>query len=632
MRAVFAAPVARIARALRPHAEWLFYGAAAALATAYLNVRTGLIPRLGVWYAADAHPPVLLQLRAWFSGRLAPISHPEGGWYDYVWGRGGLHTNWGLGLPILGVPFHAVARLFGAPGFPDHARFLILYAITMALLTRALHRTARSEPTALIASAAAAGFVLVFPTFVGLIEARFLIYEQTIAVGALWNVLLLAGILALLERSTTPRLMAVCAAAAFTTFIRPTLAVYGLTTAALGLFIAHRRGLRLRGLVAGASAGAVVAALYLVGNYVRFGAAFDPGYANITSEQVVNRLTRWGVDFTSLPLTVTAKEMFVTLFRLAPVTSQVIASMPAGVPRSVAPYAVGERWREYYSPTYDLWVLAAWVAAVAIALWRVVRDRGWRRDVDLGAQVPTIVALWAVPPAIVLFVFYAKVGNLVTRYLVDFYPAFAAALLCVGMTVVDGVRKRAPGQVPAAQLAIAAVAALYLAGGRGWAFQLTRPNTGAHMIEHIADLDAHSEMQPAPASHLRCGETRGPEFVYGHLAGWLEDCSVPSGMVFAMPRSPCLTFTFRPHRGAAWTPADEASLAGFRAQGDFDALVSCGAPKAEGDARSVEVCEPRPPRFLLDGLRLYSIATLDAHRRPIDRLKLVRIDASPACE
>lgn len=43
------------------------------------------------------------------------------------------------------------------------------------------------------------------------------------------------------------------------------------------------------------------------------------------------------------------------------------------------------------------------------------------------------------------------------------------------------------------------------------------------------------------------------------------------------------------------------------------------------------MCDPGPPPYLLDGMRLYSLATLDARLDPIDRLKLQRIDAEPAC-
>ena len=140
---------------------------------------------------------------------------------------------------------HALARLLGAPGFPDQLRFLLFYAITAALLARALHRVSRDEPSALVASAGVAAFFVAFPPLVGLIAARFLIYDQTIAVGVLWTLLLLAGILALLERSTAPRLAIVCAAAAFAIFIRPPMAAYGVWTVALGLVIAHRRGVGL---------------------------------------------------------------------------------------------------------------------------------------------------------------------------------------------------------------------------------------------------------------------------------------------------------------------------------------------------------------------------------------------------
>jgi hypothetical protein len=151
------------------------------------------------------------------------------------------------------------------------------------------------------------------------------------------------------------------------------------------------------------------------------------------------------------------------------------------------------------------------------------------------------------------------------------------------------------------------------------------------MDARIVDLDARSSNQPIPPSHVKCGDPRGPEPVYAHLADWQGNCTFHSGMIFARPRSPCLAFTFRPGGKSGWTPADDEALAGFRAHGDFDALVSCGAPRDNGETRSVTMCEPHPPRFLLDGMRLYAVASLDATLEPIDRLKLMQIDATPAC-
>ena len=585
-----------------------------------------------MWYPADTRPAVLLQLRAWLSGRLAPLPHPIGA-YDYVWGRGGMHTNFGLGQPIIALPFHVVARLFGLPGFPDHLRFLVLYAVTTALFAYALQRASpRKGPRALVTSAGVSAFVLLLPTFVGMIAARFNNYEQTIAVGALWSVLLLAGVLVLLERATTPRFVIVCAAAAFAIFIRPTLAAYGLTTVALATLIALRGGLPRRGLVAGIAAGVFVSALYLVANFVRFGSPFDPGYANLVSLTVVNRLTRWGLEFATTPLGAALKEMFATLFLLPPESSTIVATSPASVPAPVAAYAVGERWREYSSPTYDLWVFAAWIGAMALVVWRVVRGRLWRRDRDLTSEVAIVVGLWALPTSIVLFVFYAKVGNFATRYAVDLSPAYAAAMVCVGMVIVDTVRERAPRLVALVELTIAAVACVYVVAGRGWGQGPRRPPEDRQTFDaRLAALDAQSRDQPIPPSHIQCGDPRGPEPVYGHLAQWNADCTVRSGTIFAFPLTPCITFTFAPGGKNGWSRTDDAALAGFRAHADFDALVACGKPNDAGETRSLTLCEPHPPPFILDGMRLYAIASLDSDLRPMDWLRLMRIDAAPAC-
>src|ERR1019366_3159332 len=396
--------------------------------------------------------------------------------------------------------------------------------------------------------------------------------------------------------ATTRRLTAVCTAAAFVTFIRPPLAAYGFTTAVLAAALAHRRGLRLRGIVASVSAGLAVTALYFAANVARFGWPLEAGYANIDSGPFVNRLTRWGLEFAGVPFASAARELFATLFRLDPVSAPLIATTAAAVPAAIAPYAVGERWREYYSPTYDLWVLG----------------------------------VWALPPSLALFVLYAKVGNLVTRYLVDMYPAFAAVMLCAAMAVVDVVRERGPKRVWAAQLGLAVLAVIYDSARPGWPHQINRPVDRAAVEARLEGIDARSREQPIPSDHVAATDPRGVDPVYHHFAEWKRDGTFQSGMVFAMPRHPCLEFTFAP-RGAGWTASDEASLAGFRANADFDALVRCDAPKTDGATRTVTLCEPHPPRFLVDGMRLYAIASLDAELRPIDGLKLERIDGVDAC-
>ncbi len=616
-----------------PRRAWLFHAAVAIAITAYFNYRTRIVPRIGEWYTPGSHPPVVLQIRAWLAGRLAPIPHPAGGWYDFDWGRGGMHTVSGLGVPILALPFHVVARAFGAPGFPDQVRFLVFYAVTAAVLSDALYRARRRGPLPWLASGAAAGFVVVFPTFVGLLAAGCAIYEETIAIGALWDLGLLAGILWLLERVTPQRFVVVCAASAFAVFVRPTLAAYGLTTVALALVIAQRSGLPRRSLIAGVALAALITAGELACNLARFGSPLEIGHANIVSQPSVDRLTRWGMGIARVPFGDAADELFATLFLLRPVAQTIQTTSPAQVPAEIAEFAREERWREYSSPTYDPAIFAACLVATGLVAWRVVRGRLWRSDRALRDDLPAVVGLWALPPAIALFVFYAKLPNLATRYVVDFFPAYLALVMCVGMTFVDAVAARAPRRVGLAQLALGVLGVAYLAlpEWRGWQEHGgRRPADRATFEARIAAVEADQIDQPIPPLHIRCGVPRGRDPVYSHLAEWKPDCTFRSGLVFAFPWSPCVTFTFEPASGA-WGPREAESLAGVRATADFDKLVSCGPPRGEGASRSVTMCAPRPPPFLVDGMRLHALATLDANLHPIDRLKLMALDGVGAC-
>jgi hypothetical protein len=60
-------------------------------------------------------------------------------------------------------------------------------------------------------------------------------------------------------------------------------------------------------------------------------------------------------------------------------------------------------------------------------------------------------------------------------------------------------------------------------------------------------------------------------------------------------------------------------------------MVSCRARVADGLSRRVTMCDRRPPRYLLEGMQLYAVATLDDKLVPIDRLKLMDIEPVAAC-
>jgi hypothetical protein len=253
------------------------------------------------------------------------------------------------------------------------------------------------------------------------------------------------------------------------------------------------------------------------------------------------------------------------------------------------------------------------------------------RDSELGGEVLTVLGAWALPPFIALFVFYARAGNIVTRYFTDMYPAVAAASLCVGMAIMNAVRRRAPSKTDSAQLAIAGGVGVYIVSVYGWPAHLSWPLDRNELLSCIAALDARSAAMPAYLpDHFKYDELRASPPLVTQLDSWAPDGSFRSALAFAMPHSRCVSFTFGGESGV-WGTSDDEALGGFRANGDADALVSCGAPTVDADMRRVTLCDPHRPAYLLDGMRLYAIATLDPSLHPIDRLRLLRIDAVPSC-
>src|SRR5215475_10007417 len=68
-----------------------------------------------------------LQTNALLAGRLAgQPGLPERPRYDWFWGRNGLYSPWSVGLPMLRVPFQAIAHACGGVGFPDRIFTLML--------------------------------------------------------------------------------------------------------------------------------------------------------------------------------------------------------------------------------------------------------------------------------------------------------------------------------------------------------------------------------------------------------------------------------------------------------------------------------------------------------------------------
>ena len=114
-------------------------------------ITAGLVPQWGHWYSQNTHHRT--QVDSLLSGSLALSHEPWSLTYDICWSQGGVHQVWGLGIPLWRVPLEALARVFGAGGFPDRlalalalalAAWVVLWGLSEVLLLEPLNPSAPS--------------------------------------------------------------------------------------------------------------------------------------------------------------------------------------------------------------------------------------------------------------------------------------------------------------------------------------------------------------------------------------------------------------------------------------------------------------------------------------------------------
>jgi hypothetical protein len=197
---------------------------------------------------------------------------------------GAVYTNWGFGVPLLQMPFHALASVTGlARGFfPDRAIYFIYACPVLAFLWLAFDRLARGRGSDLPdvtrglvswTATVLAAILVLFP----LTTTRLLVWEETLAYFVLTQFVALAAYV-LASGSWRPgALMTLGAAAGVSMLVRPT----GVLYAGLWALVVLAEGgiRRVAWLVA---AVAPFAVFWLWSNHVRTGSYLELGFRNST--------------------------------------------------------------------------------------------------------------------------------------------------------------------------------------------------------------------------------------------------------------------------------------------------------------------------------------------------------------
>jgi hypothetical protein len=267
-----------------PRARWLTDDRVVAAGTCSLLFAAwvAMYGKLWCYEAFDAHR---FTARAMLTGTLQ-LRHVVGlnGHDEQVY-DGAVYTNWGFGVPLLQLPFHAVAGALGwlHGFFPDRAIYFVYLAVAMPVLWAALDRLLAMRAGDDVPARRrqlvswAATFLVLSLTLFPLMETRFLIYEETLAYLTICELAALSAYVFALRSWGTGPVCALGAAAGMGLLVRPTGLLYvGVWTA---LVVLEQRDRGKRALLFAATLAPFVA-FWLASNWVRGGSVLALGYGN----------------------------------------------------------------------------------------------------------------------------------------------------------------------------------------------------------------------------------------------------------------------------------------------------------------------------------------------------------------
>jgi len=438
----------------------------------------------------------------WMRGTAALAGHDE-----QVYG-GAVFTNWGFGVPLLQVPFHAFAGwthlLSGF--FPDRTIYFVYLTATVPILWAGLDRllatrpSAAASPSGRMAVSWAATFLVLSWALFPLMSRRFIVYEETVAYLILAQ---LAALGAYVFACTSPRVspaIAMGIAAGIGLLVRPTGLVYlGVWGA---LLVLDRHG---RKALAFLAAAAPFVAFWLYSNWVKTGSPVGLGFNNSNPYfEYHTGIVRFGSSCADTPVHALqiALRLFVGLFFFTSAPS-------AGSWAQACHYEFEER-----DPTHE-----PILGPVVLALlgWMVYRYVA-RRERRLAAYLPYAAMA-------VLFVNFTRAGiGFAWRYAGDFWPL-------VVLAVVDYVRVAPVAGLRPMDLRLAKV--LFLCGlvvftrflvpwEWGWHVESFPASAAPRMWDDFA-ASRWPSREPLPG-RISCDAL--PSAPYHNGLGWRDGCAI----------------------------------------------------------------------------------------------------------
>ena len=510
-----------------------------------LSVST-LIGQSNGGYSTHLH--LRYQTEAFMRGSLAVQPVPYHHLQDWAWGNG-MQQVWGLGVPLLRLPFELVAKIFTPRGFPDRIVFLLFYLVTALTVYSGFRRHFKSgrrpwEPWSLSV------LILFCPAFVILLNSRFDAYEEVISYGCLLGFTLFGLLLHFAAAPKKAVYYLICFLAGFSILVRPTFVAYGAVSFAIATYLTKDRKTLLRW---GTFLLALGPLFFLITNALRFGSPFNPGHGlNLGGNERIDFAMKFGGPIQFVPLKAAVAELVSSIFFVKNLNGYYFYR------NAIHPWQADVlRFREFYTTTFDkttlLLLLMSWTVLAALFFLRKKEPNP--DDVSGTDPIVRVCGLWSLVSFVLIFAFYVRYVCIASRYIVDFTPAICAGIAALLMAIFKWIPKNfseRDGRLISLGLAIIAVA--WIIQGNHQARVLPTHIGGVRPLDTWQARHPLERVRSGPVlpEQYRCGDDIGKFDIHYNGEGWriTKDCVVAPLTAVYLKNPLCVTLHIESTGGA----------------------------------------------------------------------------------
>lgn len=386
-----------------------------------LNIFSKIIPRWGFWY--NFNPAFKAQMDAFLNWDFALSATPLALRHDYAWADG-VYQLWGLGVPLLQLPFTVISKLMGLSAAPDRFIFYFLYAMVGMFFWSIFTSRSTKYKTGICFYLGAFYLVLFSFPLLNMLLTRFAIYEEVVAYAWLWSILSFSFLYWFSESKNPKVYISVSVLSGFMCLLRPTFFFYAIVTFILAQVLALST-LNKKIIIIGTLLFMFFPIFLLTANYIRFDRFFEFGYRlDLTGISLNEIALKFDYPYKYESFASAAKELFAALFTETKLNAN--RFYEAEISNS---FSVTTRFREFYFSTYNFKIFSLLLLSWFLAIISIVfRKKEFFKTVIQDKRI-ILPALWSFVCFVLLFAFYLRSPSITSRYVIDFCSAIFIGIM-----------------------------------------------------------------------------------------------------------------------------------------------------------------------------------------------------------